>query len=307
MQSNISQFDTPTYHTSPLNNIHRRRPITSCIECYRRKLKCNRVRPCNQCCARNVPEKCHFQGDKPSAAATPLVNQTSTDPQVQQIEPNLDEASPIQLSLVNRAGFAATPGGSALDHLGGVDFYGPSGFQSPAYSSEQQRSRERRDQYLRLVARLPSPDIVHALLNLSVRDVYWAIIAVDEHRLRSLYSEWRSKSPEEHIQGQLDNSVATIMRGQLIHFPALLFQILAQILHHLSPQHPAATKLKLKDYNDCNRLSQTYYLAGSNIISILGRQYPTLCSVEADLTSCVWLKNSGRGAEAWHRLANAIR
>lgn len=302
-----AQFDSPTSHPPHLNFTHRRRPITSCLECYRRKLKCSRVRPCNQCCARNVPEKCHFHGDRPSAARTPLANQPSANPASHHVQSDLEEASPIQLSLVNRAGFAATPGGSSFDQLGGVDFYGPSNFSSPSQDLARQRIRDRRDEYLRLVARLPPPDIVHALLDFSIRDVYWAIVAIDEHRLKIMYSEWCSKPPEEHIQGQHENGVPTIMQGELIHFPALLFQILAKILHHLSPQHPAATDLGLKEYTDCTRLSETYYLVGSRIITILGREYPTLCSVEADLTSCFWLKDSGRGAEAWHRLANAIR
>ncbi|THV54388.1 hypothetical protein BGAL_0028g00440 [Botrytis galanthina] len=38
----------------------RDRTILSCTECHRRKQKCNRNHPCNNCLERRVPHKCHF-------------------------------------------------------------------------------------------------------------------------------------------------------------------------------------------------------------------------------------------------------
>jgi len=69
-------LEKSTMESSPSK---RRRIVTTCTECYRRKQKvlakfylsscaigsaksgqCNRARPCNVCIARNVPEKCSY-------------------------------------------------------------------------------------------------------------------------------------------------------------------------------------------------------------------------------------------------------
>ncbi|KAK5258186.1 hypothetical protein LTR20_007118 [Exophiala xenobiotica] len=276
---------------------NRRRPITSCLECYRRKLKCNRIRPCNQCCARRAPEKCYFSGDRASSdtpSTTPLPQITPPD-----INSNDDGDKPIPSSLVDRAGYAATPGSSTFVRLKQEDVYQYCPAPSIVPSIPQQGVQH---EYLRLVARLPPPDVVGTLLEFFVRDLYWVFIAVDEDHLRTVYRDWLNVPPEGHLRGSPDTS-----QRELLYFPGLLFQVLAQIVQHLSPQHPSAKALGLKDYSDCRRLSQTFYLVGSRLISILGRQYPTLCSVEHDLVSCSWLKDSGRGTEAWHRLGDAIR
>ncbi|KAK9490128.1 hypothetical protein V1508DRAFT_287342 [Lipomyces doorenjongii] len=38
----------------------RKRTITACRECHRRKQKCDRARPCNNCIARNVQDRCSY-------------------------------------------------------------------------------------------------------------------------------------------------------------------------------------------------------------------------------------------------------
>ncbi|PTB35693.1 hypothetical protein M441DRAFT_292479 [Trichoderma asperellum CBS 433.97] len=40
--------------------LKRKRVVTSCSECYRRKQRCDRKSPCNNCLARNIPNKCIF-------------------------------------------------------------------------------------------------------------------------------------------------------------------------------------------------------------------------------------------------------
>jgi hypothetical protein len=125
---------------------------------------------------------------------------------------------------------------------------------------------------------------------------------IDENHLQNLLHQWLATPTEEYISASPNS-----FQAELLCFPALMFPLLAQILHNLSPQHPAAKALKLGDYNDCDRLSQTYYLLGCKLVSLIGRQHPALCLVEHDIASGAWLKDSSRGAEAWHRLGNAIR
>jgi Fungal Zn(2)-Cys(6) binuclear cluster domain len=46
----------------------RRRPPLSCVECRRRKLKCDRSLPCGQCVRSKTAESCAFVGPHPGAA-----------------------------------------------------------------------------------------------------------------------------------------------------------------------------------------------------------------------------------------------
>ncbi|KAK9455156.1 fungal-specific transcription factor domain-containing protein [Dipodascopsis uninucleata] len=49
--------------------LQRRIRVVSCMECHRRKQKCNRQWPCNQCTSRNVQSSCYF----PNRTATTLI------------------------------------------------------------------------------------------------------------------------------------------------------------------------------------------------------------------------------------------
>ncbi|KAF7869864.1 hypothetical protein EAF04_004648 [Stromatinia cepivora] len=57
MTSNTSR--TPQMQSKSLKR-SRNRTLLSCTECHRRKQKCNRSHPCNDCLERGVPHKCHF-------------------------------------------------------------------------------------------------------------------------------------------------------------------------------------------------------------------------------------------------------
>ncbi|EXJ85238.1 hypothetical protein A1O3_05913 [Capronia epimyces CBS 606.96] len=281
-----------------------RRPITSCLECYRRKQKCNRSRPCNHCRARKVPEKCcYLSSDTPWPNTPPAHADLVAPVPVHELEDgsNVDEDTPLPPSLVDRAGYSSTPGSSTFVRLESENL--DSDLRPPSLSIESSSipHQGRRRAYLRLVARLPPPDIVHALLEFLFLDVYWTIMVIDEHQVKNSYLQWLAVPVEEHLRARPGER-----QREMLYFPALLFQVLAQILHHISPSHPAVKTMGLNDNAECLHLSRTFYLIGCKLISILGRHHPTLCSVEHDLISCSWLKDSSRGAEAWRRLGSAV-
>ncbi|CAM1510749.1 Fc.00g082620.m01.CDS01 [Cosmosporella sp. VM-42] len=110
-------------------------------------------------------------------------------------------------------------------------------------------------------------------------------MAIDEHHLRNSFRQWRTTPVEQYIKASQNSP-----QREMLHFPALLFQVLAQIMHNLAPEHPIAKTLKISDYADCDR-----------------RQNPTLCSVEHDIIAGAWLKDSSDGTQAWYRLGDAVR
>lgn len=48
----------------------RRRPAHSCVECRRRKIKCNRKNPCNHCTSARKPTECTYTPNLPPRGAT---------------------------------------------------------------------------------------------------------------------------------------------------------------------------------------------------------------------------------------------
>lgn len=270
-----------------------RRPITCCLECHRRKQKCSRTKPCVQCCNCGVPERCSFSGDDASLSGE---NNLKLDHDSDVV----DTASPPS-TLADRAGYSATPASKTFLRLDQESLH--HALPSPSIASFLTQSlKGHESSYMRLVAQLPVPEIVYALLEFFFNDVFWALLAVDKHHLEDIYRQWLITPVGEYTAGK-----AKTLQRELLHLPALLFQVLAQILHHLPPQHHAAKALGLINYSDCDRLSQKFYQIGSKLVSILGRHQPTLCSVEHDIVACSWLKDSSRGTEAWYSLGNAVR
>lgn len=95
--------------------------------------------------------------------------------------------------------------------------------------------------------------------------------------------------------------------AETLYFPALLFQVLAIAVQFVVPGTNVELALKSMRNVTLEYISQMLSQRGEDVMNILGRHTPALAAVQADIIRCAWLKNSGRGAESWSSLANAIR
>jgi len=67
----------------PLSLSKRPRPVISCLECRRKKLKCDRTQPCQQCVKSGRPERCSYQaGQEPDGSASGPVGHIAKRPRV---------------------------------------------------------------------------------------------------------------------------------------------------------------------------------------------------------------------------------
>jgi hypothetical protein len=108
----------------------------------------------------------------------------------------------------------------------------------PSLSTSSSTSHQRlKVSYLRIIAQLPPPDIIDALLEHLFRNVYWTFMIIDENHLQNLLHQWLATPPEEYISASPNS-----FQAELLYFPALLFPLLAQILHNnphnTLPQRP---------------------------------------------------------------------
>ncbi|KAI9741132.1 MAG: hypothetical protein M1834_002845 [Cirrosporium novae-zelandiae] len=153
-----------------------------------------------------------------------------------------------------------------------------------------------------LAKELPPTPITRELIEVFFSDVNWFYCILERYYFNQLYTSWLDISDVA-----VDHANVGGLSRELNHFLALLFQILAIALQFLSPDAAAAELLQVKDMTVRDRLGRQYSCIGMEIMTLLGRHHATLTSVQHDLLRGVWLKNCGRGTEAWHALGSAIR
>ncbi|KEF61838.1 uncharacterized protein A1O9_03409 [Exophiala aquamarina CBS 119918] len=278
--------------------LSQRRPVTSCLECYRRKQKCNRRRPCNQCTFRKIPEQCIFRADKaPPNGVNQARSARGLKPHLEEEPPNVN-AVPTTKGTHLHSGYLADVGAAnPLQLRNGVEDQ----MIHQTYSILDPQSNVQHV-YCGLLGQIPPANITQELLKFFFEDLYWGAMTVDENRVLSMYEKWRMVPPEHRLR-QCENR----LQRELQCFTALLFQMLAQALYALPLNHVAAITLGLANQEDLDRLSETYHINGNRLVQLIGRHQPTMCSVEHDLLAFCWLKNAGRYSEAWYRLGGAVR
>lgn len=130
----------------------------------------------------------------------------------------------------------------------------------------------------------------------------WYFAVLEEYYFEKLYSSWCALNDDLTANGQ-----DTEMTRDLLHFPGLLFQVLAVSLQFTSLDMPCVELLGVNDMAERDRLSSDFSERGMEIVRIVGTNDPTITSTQNDLMRALWLKNSSRGKEAWQILGRAIR
>ena len=151
------------------------------------------------------------------------------------------------------------------------------------------------------MSKLPSTSIVHGLLDVFFSEANWYFGAIDRlyfDRAHRTWSQTWDDSP---------NAVEQHVNAESLHFPALLCQILALGTQFVPPGSPVEAALQGTNLRSLDELSNYFSERGEKILNTLGRHLQAITAVQADLMRCAWLKNDGRGAEAWYSLGNAVR
>ncbi|KAJ4533673.1 hypothetical protein HRR86_008392 [Exophiala dermatitidis] len=159
-----------------------------------------------------------------------------------------------------------------------------------------------KERYCQLASQLPPHAVIRELVDLYFSAVDWYTMALDRCYNEALLDSWTRISPDVLKRQSLQE-----LSRELHHFPALLFQLLAVALHFLPLDAKAALALRIHDSASLDRLSEEYSKTGLEIMALLGRQQPTITSVEHDILRLNWLKNCSRGSEAWNSLNHGVR
>lgn len=125
---------------------------------------------------------------------------------------------------------------------------------------------------------------------------------LDEHHFRKLHQDF-----QRHLKNKtfLDNSMH--IPAVLATFPALLFAVLAVALQFVSLDTVKSCSSDRATTTQHDRDSERYLEYGQELLDLFKHQKPTTSTIEYHLVRMAWLKNYGRGSEAWQCLGIALR
>lgn len=275
----------------------RNRPVTACLECQRRKQKCDRKKPCDICIQRNVESKCVYA----------IEDGTTTSAEEQLTS---EDQAPLSESL----GYSSTSTGKeALDALQEPTppptrpYVLPNGkLQTSVVSRKLQRRHDA------LISRLPPSSAIDALVQNFYEEADWYFTVLDQPYLDWQRREWDANGPREQLDFAtslhlIKSNPTKVGTRDWLYFPAVLFQVLAISLQFLPQDAAVRTTLSIQDVVSSDQLSTMYSDTGDEITTLLERHNSTVSAVLADFLRCTWLKNNGRGSESWFVLGGAIR
>ncbi|KAJ6022531.1 uncharacterized protein N7446_012881 [Penicillium canescens] len=285
-----------------LSAASRKRPVTACTECRRRKQKCDRLRPCNMCTGRDVTEKCTYDHLESSDEGSTVRAELPSPQSSLSTADNGQTSTPfMERPFQNQIGYARPGGENTLSEL-----YELMGDDKELQALNSTNIMPLHPPTLRLFsdlcAKLPQQAVTRELIETFFSEANWYFAVLEKQYFEKLYTSWYALSNHLMANGQLGG-----LPPDLLHFPALIFQILAVALQFAPLDMPCLQSLGVDSFAARDRLSGNFSERGVAARRIMETDEPTLTTVQSNLMRALWLKNSSRGREAWHVLGAAIR
>ncbi|KAJ9483327.1 hypothetical protein VN97_g10084 [Penicillium thymicola] len=206
----------------------------------------------------------------------------------------------------NQIGYARPGGGNSLSELYELMGENPE-HQAPNPTHVMPLHPPTLRLFLDICARLPQEAVTRELIETFFSEANWYFAVLEKYYFEKLYASWSALSTHLMSNGQPGGLPHGGLPPDLLHFPALMFQVLAVALQFAPLDLPCLQSLGVDGFAARDRLSGEFSERGVAICRIIETGGPTLTTVQSDLMRALWLKNSSRGREAWHVLGAAIR
>lgn len=263
----------------------RRRAVISCVECHRRKQKCDRELPCANCKFRNKETACRYESAVPNLrTSTRSISPVTSIPS--------SDGGPNRLPAAARRLSKSVESRDELDP------------KLPALNLQvdPRCSRELREKYKSLIRHLPAKSYVDQLVSVYFKEVNWHYHVIEEDEFLRMVNSW-SQIPFEVFQktGPLD--LSPDMRV----FPALLFQILATVLL-VVPDEPRGPfeSLKYVGTMSLRDLAVDYSESGTALLSLVGSTHVTITTVQAGMIRAMLSAYLADILGSWNALGETI-
>lgn len=303
---------TKTEETTPPNDAHsakppprkRRRVVISCLDCHKRKQKCDRKLPCTNCVSRGKQATCRYETGAPISRDHPGGRKGSNQQD--------DDSPPMDSSNNGGGGGGHIPlkaadfgysnssgnGASTLGFLKKIEGAGSGeplssvgGVGDTVHEGEHFGSRER---YKSLVRHLPARTFVEKLVDIYFKEFNWMYYSIDEAEFQENLEQWY-QLPFHLLSNAGPQGIEPTLRS----FPALLFQLLASALLGIYDESDERfVGLKYAGNMTFEDLALEYSETGVAILSLLGKRQMTVPTVLAGWVRAAFLKYTGQVTEA---------
>ncbi|KAK5997140.1 hypothetical protein PT974_02493 [Cladobotryum mycophilum] len=294
--------DSPPERAPPKK---RRRIVISCIECHRRKQKCDRELPCGNCKSRNKESHCTYEAGAPTAR-----EHEASDGKSQSDKQSSERAEKSNEPLSSAAtawGYAQT-GTSTMCFLQKIERASTNDDDNddmPSYA--QRKSRQEsfavKEKYKGLIRLLPAKTYLDQLIDMFFKEFNKQYYLVDPAVFRRLFEEWNNL-PFKLLSTEGPQALSPELRV----FPAMMFQMVATALLILpETSHPVFDALKYAGNMTFEDLAMDFSESGVSVVNLFGKKNLTLTTVRAHFLRAAFLKYTGGVTESWHTLSVAIK
>lgn len=284
----------------------RRRIVISCTECHRRKQKCDRELPCQNCRSRN--KACTYETSAPTARE----HQQPQEQQVRNHPVTSSEGSPDGESHEPFSARAADWGYgqndvSTMGFLKQIETANgdilSSANAKPSTHNSLGDDFTLREKYKSLIRQLPAKIYIDKLVEIYMRGLNWQYSSIDPDVFRQQLDEW-TNLPFAVLSTTGPRGLSPDLRV----FPAVLFQMIASALLLLPERpDPVFDSLKYMGSMKFEDLAAEYSDTGAAIVDLLGKKHMSLETVQAQFLRATFFKYTARVTEAWHTISVAIR
>ncbi|KAM0553163.1 hypothetical protein ACHAPJ_007450 [Fusarium lateritium] len=254
---------------------------SACTECHRRKQKCNRQWPCNNCQKRKVADQCRFKDDSKGSPGEDAWAASLDVKRKRDLKGSEDDSDSDVGEVLEAIGY------SGLHLLSKLDQDSGSTKRSEQYTLDPKTS----PQLKRALEVLPPRHIVDSLIQ-SFLDVvnYYYYIVYPPYFSKEYASWW-----DDYTKG----------RPIGVQWTCLLLMVCACSIQHVDGQLGSRIEKELGE--SVKDLTQRYHDAARELHSAIPVGYGHIYTVQYLLHSCYWYKAEAQFAECWQVLGAVVR
>lgn len=276
----------------------RRRVVISCLDCHKRKQKCDRKLPCTNCVSRGKQASCRYETGTPLSRDQQGLKGAAAQAQLQQAGADGAGGGSINPIPIKPADFGySNSGGGAASTLGflkKIEGVGAPGAPLPSVGGEEGEHYGSRERYKSLVRHLPARTFVERLVAIYFHDFNWMYYTLEEAEFREHLEQWY-QLPFHLLSNAGPQGIEPTLRS----FPALLFQVLGTALLALTDENEEDfVSLKYAGSMTFEDLAMEYSETGVAILSLLGKRQMTMNTVLSGWVRAAFLKYTGQVTEA---------
>ncbi|KAK3983910.1 fungal-specific transcription factor domain-containing protein [Cladorrhinum sp. PSN332] len=262
----------------------------SCVECQRRKQKCNRQFPCNHCLKRGVSHLCRIGGSKPVTSKAGSDEPCSSDSQSRTCRKRTFDDSDEQGPADHDDEPSGTDISGALNALGYLAHHHHLVLGNRAGSDTLEKPTEQSEELKATLELMPAKPYTDCLVDNWLNGANHHYYALYPPEFRTQYDGWWA-NPSGKVTPELTS---------------LILRVCACSLHFIIDNN-VRVRLETELKTNASTFAQRMHVAADKLSMTIPPGKGGLVHVQQLFLTAFWYKSAEKWTEAWHALSRAIR